>query len=93
MRSLFLTAAMLAVATPAAIHAQAAPKFTTATSTVADLVANPESKAVLEKHMPQIVQAAGQIGSMTLKGLQGMAPDQLTDDLLGKIDADLAAIK
>ncbi len=93
MRSAFLTAAMLALATPVVIHAEAAPKFSTATSTVADLVANPQAKAVLEKHMPQIVQAADQIGAMTLKGLQGMAPGQLTDELLAKIDADLAAIK
>lgn len=92
MRSVFL-ATMLAVTAPVAVYAQAAPKFSTATSTVSELVANPESKAVLEKHMPAIIPAADQVGGQTLKGLQAMAPDRLTDKLLADIDADLAKIK
>jgi hypothetical protein len=92
MRSLFLAAALLAVAAPAAAHAEDA-KFSTSTSTVAELVANPEAKAVLEKHMPQIVGAAGQIGSQTLKGIQAMAGGMLPDSLLATIDEDLAKIK
>ena len=63
-----------------------APKFST--STIAELVANAEAKAVLEKHMPQVISAADQV-----EGLQGMAPDRLTDPLLTAIDADLAKIK
>jgi hypothetical protein len=93
MRTSILTAAMLALAVPTAIHAEAAPKFSTATSTIADLVANPDAKAVLAKYMPPIIDAAPQIGTMTLKGLQSMAPDKITDDLLAKVDADLAKIK
>ena len=92
MRSLFL-ATMLAVTAPVAVYAQAAPKFSTATSTINDLLANPEAKAVLVKHMPQIIDAAGQIGGQTLKGLQAMAPDRLTDKLLADVDADLVKIK
>lgn len=92
MRSLFLAATMVALASPVAVYAQAA-KFSTSTSTVNQLLANPEAKAVLEKHMPQIVQAAGQIGDQTLKGLQAMAGDRLPDSLLAAIDADLAKIK
>jgi para-nitrobenzyl esterase len=92
MRSLFLAATVVALASPVAVYAQAA-KFSTTTSTIADLVANPEAKAVLEKHMPQIVGAASQIGTQTLKGLQSMAPDRITDKLLADIDADLAKIK
>jgi hypothetical protein len=92
MRSLFL-ATMLAVTAPVAVYAQTAPKFSTATSTISDLIANPEAKAVLEKHMPMIIGAAGQIGGQTLKGLQSMAPDRLTDKMLADIDADLAKIK
>jgi hypothetical protein len=48
---------------------------------------------VLEKHMPQIAQASGQVGTQTLKGLQAMAGDRLPDSLLAAIDADLAKIK
>jgi len=84
---------MLAVTAQVAVYAQAAPRFSTQTSTINDLVANPEAKAVLEKHMPAIVQAAGQVGGQTLKSLQAMAPDRLTDKVLAEIDADLAKIK
>lgn len=93
MRNLFLAAAMLAIATPMSAYAADAPKFSVATSTINDLVANPEAKAVLEKHMPQIVGAAGQVGGQTLKGLKAMAGDMLPDALLVAIDADLAKIK
>jgi spore coat protein CotF len=93
MRSLILTATMLAVTAPVAVYAQAAPKFSTASSTINDLIANPEAKAVLQKHMPQIIEYAGQVGGQTLKQLQGMAPDQMTDKVLADLDAELAKIK
>ncbi len=92
MRTTLFAAVMLAVTAPVAVHAQAA-RFSTATSTISDLVANAEAKAVLEKHVPQLIQAAGQIGGQTLKSLQAMAPDRITDKLLADIDADLAKIK
>ncbi|MFT4028043.1 MAG: hypothetical protein QM676_14790 [Novosphingobium sp.] len=92
MRSLVLTAAMVALAAPVAVYAQAA-RFSTSTSTVDELLANPEAKAVLVKHIPPVVDMAGQIGSQTLKSLQAMAGDRLPDSLLAAIDADLAKIK
>jgi hypothetical protein len=102
MRSLFL-GALLAVAAPVAVCAQtsaapAAPaqgaaKFSTATTTINDLLANPEAKAVLVKHMPQIAEAGAMVGDQTLKAVQSMAPDRLTDKMLADIDADLAKIK
>lgn len=97
MRSILVAAAMLAVSAPAALpvvaYAQAAAKFSTAGSKISDLIANPEAKAVLEKHIPEIMQYAEAIGGQTLKELQGMAGDQLTDKMLADIDADLAKIK
>ena len=50
---------------------------------------------MLEKHLaalvgnPQIEMARG----MTLKQVQGFAGDQLSDEVLAKVDADLAAIQ
>jgi hypothetical protein len=93
MRSITTATLMMALAAPVAVHAQAAPKFSTASTTIGDLMANAEAKAVLEKHMPQILQYAGMVGGQTLKQLQGMAPDQMTDELLAKVDADLVKIK
>ena len=55
---------------------------------------DPATKAVIDKHMPgfssnpQIDMAR----SMTLKQIQQFAGDQITDDVLAKIDADLAKI-
>lgn len=93
MRSMLLAATVLAVAAPAAVYAQAAAKFSTATSTINDLLANAEAKAVLERHIPQIAQAGAMVGGQTLKQVQAMAPDRLTDKLLADVDADLAKIK
>ena len=79
-------------AAPAAAPAPA--KFSTATTTIGELLDNPATKAVLEKYAaamvgnPQIDMAR----AMTLKQIQGFAGDALTDEVLAKIDADLAAI-
>lgn len=73
----------------------AAPGFSVETSTIGDLLDNAEAKAVLAKHLPgfadnpQIEMAR----SLTLKQIQGFAPDQITDETLAKVDADLKAIK
>jgi hypothetical protein len=80
--------------TPAAAPAAAAPAYSTAETDIGTLIDNPATKAVLEKYMPgmssnpQIDMAR----SMTLKQVQGFAPDQFTDETLAKIDADLAKI-
>jgi hypothetical protein len=84
-----------AVAADAASATTPAPKFSTATTTIGELIDNPATKAVLEKHLtalvgnPQIEMARG----MTLKQVQGFAGDQLSDEVLAKVDADLAAIQ
>ena len=78
-----------------AAPAAAAAAFSIETSSIGDLLDNADAKAVLDKHMPgfsaneQIAMAR----SMTLKQIQGFAPDRFSDDLLAKIDTDLKAIK
>jgi para-nitrobenzyl esterase len=74
--------------------APAAGKMTTAATTLGELLDNPSSKAVLAKYVPVLTQG-GQVDQarpMTLKALQQYMPD-LTDEMLGKIDAELAKIK
>lgn len=98
MKKLMFAAAMLAtVAAAPAIAAEAAATqtvMTTAETDIGTLLDNPASKAVLEKYLaplvtnPQIDMAR----SMTLKQVQGFAADQVTDEVLAKIDADLAKI-
>lgn len=105
MKSLLLAvaaaAAPLVLAAAPALAIEAAPaaapapaKFSTATTTIGELLDNPVTRAVLEKHAaamvgnPQIDMAR----AMTLKQIQGFAGDALTDEVLARIDADLAAI-
>jgi para-nitrobenzyl esterase len=82
-----------AVDPPAA--AAPAVKLSTADSTIGDLLDNPAAKAVLMKHVPALAGNAQieMARSMTLKQIQPMAGDALSDEVLAKIDMDLAAIK
>ena len=74
--------------------ASAAPAYSTSETSIGDLLDNPATKAVLDKHMPgfsgnpQIDMTRG----MTLKQIQQFASDAVTDEALANIDADLAKI-
>ena len=78
---------------PAAAAARAA-KYTTADTTIGDLLDDPAAKAIVEKAVPgftgngQIEMARG----MTLRAIQAFAPDDLTDERLNQIDAELAKL-
>lgn len=80
---------------PVAAAAPAVSALSTENTDIGTLLDNPAAKAVLDKHMPgfadnpQIAMAR----SMTLKQIQGFAPDQIKDEVLVKIDADLKAVK
>lgn len=105
MKKLLIALAGALIAIPAAGSALAsepsppqtatAAKFSTAASTIGDLIDNAEAKAVLMKYIPDLVGNAQieMARSMTLKQIQGFAGDALSDAVLAKIDADLAAIK
>jgi para-nitrobenzyl esterase len=78
----------------AADAAAPAAKMTTSATTLGELLDNPASKAVLAKYAPALTQG-GQVDQarpMTVKALQQYMPD-LTDEVLAKMDAELAAIK
>ena len=64
-----------------------------ATSQMGTLLDGPESKAVLEKHIPDFVSnpQIEQTRGMSLQSLQAFAPT-LTDDVLVEIDKDLAKV-
>lgn len=82
-------------AAPVAAQAQAKARFSTGESTLGALMDDAAAKAVLEKHIPGLVSnpQLSQARSITLKQLQSFAGDLLSDELLAKIDTDLAAIK
>jgi len=89
----FAAPAYAADPAPAAAAATA-PAYSAETTDIGTLLDNPATKAVIDKHMPgfsgnpQIDMAR----SMTLKQVQQFAGDQITDDVLAKVDADLAKI-
>lgn len=74
--------------------AKASGRYTTLTTPIGELLDNPATRAVLERHVPaflknpQLDMARG----TTLYGLQTYLPDQFTDQLLATIDRDLAAV-
>ena len=103
MRSILLAAALvLAGATAAdaqtAAPASAAPAaggYNTSDTDLGTLLDDPAAKAVLVKHIPDIVgnEQIEMARSMTLKSIQQYAGDSLTDAKLAAIDADLAKLK
>lgn len=79
---------------PADAPAAAAALFTTDTPIEA-LIADERAKAVLAKHLGPIDQhpAYEQFKAMSLRALAPFSQGMITDDMIGKIEADLAAIK
>jgi hypothetical protein len=71
-----------------------APYYSTSTSKIGDLLANPETKAVLEQDIPKVIHddRIGMGTGMTLKEIQPYAGPDLTDEILAKVDSDLAKV-
>lgn len=69
-------------------------EYSTEDSTVGDLLDNPKTKAVLEQLIPSFVNAEriDDARGMTLREVQPYAADLLTDEVLAKIDAELAKV-
>lgn len=90
-----ITVPALAADAPTAAPADA-PKaaFSVADTDIGTLLDNPATKAVIDKFLPgmstnpQIDMAR----AMTLKQVQGFAPDKIKDEDLVKVDAELAKI-
>lgn len=90
--------AFLSVATP--VLAQTPPPAAVAKAAysadtpIADLVADPASKAVLDRHLPGVTAhpAYEQIKSMSLRQVQPMSGGQISDEAVARIDADLKAL-
>ena len=68
--------------------------FTSADTPIGDLLDNPAARAVLDKHVPLLTHSdqVDMARGMTLKVVQQYSPDQFTDEVLAKIDADLAQL-
>ncbi len=84
-----------ALADDAAATAPAPAAAFTVDTPIETLVADERAKAVLVKHLPGIDQhpAYDQFKSLSLRTVAPFSQGMISDDLLTKIDADLAAIK
>ncbi|MDC7693513.1 hypothetical protein PQU94_04360 [Asticcacaulis sp. DXS10W] len=83
----------IAADAPAATPVAAACPYS-ADSSVGDLLDNPEAKAVLVKHIPELKDndQIEMARPMALKALQDFAPETFTDEKLKAISADLAKV-
>jgi hypothetical protein len=91
---LFLKAGLAAAVLSFAASAMAAPAFTTADTDIGTLLDTPETKAILDKHMPGFStnEQVAMARPMTLRAIQPMVPDKIKVEMLDMIDADLAAL-
>lgn len=73
----------------------AKPKYSTAETDIGTLLDDPAAKAIIDKHIPGMTsnEQIEMARSMTLKAVQTYAPDDVTDECLAQIDADLAKLK
>lgn len=87
-------AAAPVLAQDAAAAPAAAPASVDATP-VMQLVDNPATKAVVDKHIPQLAShpAYDQFKEMTLKQLQPLSQGAITDEMLVALQADLDKVK
>ncbi len=76
----------------APVFAQA--EYSTDATTIGDLVDNPDTRAILDKHLPglseneQLAMARG----MTLRFVAPMSNGEISEEAMDAIDADLAAL-
>lgn len=98
MRKLFSLLLLASAATiPAAAVAQAdsaaasPARVSVETTDLGTLLDNPATRAILEKHLPDLVgnDQAAMARPLTLRQLQSYAGDQVTDEALVKVQADL----
>jgi hypothetical protein len=68
--------------------------FSTQETPIGDLLDNPGTKAVLEKIVPEFIKAEriDDARGMTLREIQPYAADMFTEEVLAKIDAELAKV-
>lgn len=93
---------ILAIAAVAPVQAQTAlansasvaKPYTTSATTIGTLLADPAAKAIVDKYIPGVSEnpQISMVASMTLRALQPMSADKITDDKLAAIDADLAKL-
>lgn len=70
------------------------PANSTSTISIGEFIDNPKLKPILDKYLPGFSanEQVGMARGLTLRAIQSYSPETLTDDALGKIDADVAKV-
>ncbi|MBV9550625.1 MAG: hypothetical protein JO256_13235 [Alphaproteobacteria bacterium] len=96
MKARIFALALTALGMPAWAQAPvpAAPTYTVATTTIADLLDKPALKAIFVKYLPNIAnnERINEGRALTLPDLVQYVPDQVTPDKLAAIDMELKAL-
>ncbi len=96
MRKLIVAAAIAAASqSPAAFADEGAAKFSTSTSTIGEIMEHEGAKAAFVKVMPELAANPDlqQGYDFTLVDVQSYVPDQITDEKLKELDAELAKVE
>jgi len=90
-----LAAATFALALSPVALAQDAPKFSTKTSKISEILANAEAKAAFAKVMPEVAASPQleQAVGMTIDEVKVMAPEYFPEEKIKELDVELAKIK
>ena len=83
-------------AVPAWAQARAAQalQMSTARTSIGELMANPAAREILTRHLPAVVNSGNvqKMAGTTLRRIQGMAPQMVSEAALSAIDAELARL-
>jgi para-nitrobenzyl esterase len=81
--------------TPATTAAQTKPVYSTAETTLGVLLDDAAAKVIIDKHIPGLTDnpSISMAAGMTLKALQAMAGDKITDEMLKAVDSDFKALQ
>ena len=90
----FMTAPSAVLAQGASVPAATVKNYTTADTDIGTLLDDPAAKAVLQKHVPALIEGdrIDMARGLTLRAVQQYAPDRLSDQTLAAVDADLAKL-
>ncbi len=80
---------------PATEAAATKPVYSTAETTLGVLLEDAAAKAIIDKHIPGLTDnpSISMAAGMTLKALQAMAGDKITDEMLKAVDSDFKALQ
>jgi hypothetical protein len=68
--------------------------YSTAATKIGNLLADPATKALLDKHLPGVSSdpRIAMAKAMTLRAVQAFAPEQFSTEVLDALDAELAKL-